>query len=334
MTPMTDAPPKPWRRWLTLALTAAGIGLLFLVVRSAGPRAIFDLLVRARVAFVIGFVLEGVRIAFEGLGGAMLFDPKERARGVVRRSIEVELRTYALCQLAPMGRTAAEALKIPFLAQHGTLGDRVAVAVRSQALGLWSIAVISIPCVLASLADVADPRTVLARTAAIGGHAVVVLVLSMLLLGTRAHERMTSFVSKRWKRAPTDDEATSATADRQRLFEAAPFFLAARIVQLAQLIVFAVAVGAGLHLRVALVALGVHYAGAGAGEIVPGHMGTSEAAMDAAAASLGMTVESAVAIALLTRGVQIAWALVSVLTPEVVTALRRTRGSWRSAPTR
>lgn len=335
MSTMTDAPPKSWRRWLTFALTAAGIGLLLLVVRTAGPKAIFDLLVRARVAFVIGFVLEGLRIALEGLGGAMLFDPKERARGVVRRSIEVELRTYALCQLAPMGRTAAEALKIPFLSQHGTLGDRVAVAVRSQALGLWSIAAISIPCVLASLADdVADSRTVLARTAAIGGHAVVVLVLAMLLLGTRAHERMTRFVSKRWKRSASADEVTPATGARQRLLEAAPFFLGARVVQLAQLIVFAIAVGAGFHLRVALVALGVHYAGAGAGEIVPGHMGTSEAAMDAAATSLGMTVESAVAIALLTRGVQIVWALVSVLTPEALSAIRRTRGSLRSAPTR
>lgn len=334
MSTMTDAPPQPWRRWLTFALTAAGIGLLFLVVRTAGPKAIFDLLVRARVAFAIGFALEGIRIALEGLGGAMLFDPKERTRGVVRRSIEVELRTYALCQLAPMGRTAAEALKIPFLSQHGTLGDRVAVAVRSQALGLWSIAAISIPCVLASLADVADSRTVLARTAAIGGHAAVVLVLAMLLLGTRAHERMTRFVSKRWNRSAIADEVTPATGERQRLFEAAPFFLGARVVQLVQLIVFAIAVGAGFHLRVALVALGVHYAGAGAGEIVLGHMGTSEAAMDAAATSLGMTVESAVAIALLTRGVQIARALVSVLTPEVLSAIRRTRGSLRSAPTR
>lgn len=302
--------------WLTVALTAAGIGLLFLVVRAAGTKAIFDLLVRARVAFLVGFLLEGVRIACEGFGGAMLFDPKERARGVIRRSIEVELRTYALCQLAPMGRTAAEALKIPLLAQHGTLGDRVAVAVRSQALGLWSIAAISVPCVIASALDAAGGATVFARTAAIGGHAAVVLVLSLLLFGTRAHERMTTFVTKRWKRARAADLAGATTSDRRRLIEAAPFFLAARVVQLLQLVVFAVAVGAGFDVRVALVALGVHYAGAGAGEIVPGHMGTSEAAMDAAASSLGMTVEAAVAIALLTRGVQIVWSLVSVLTPE------------------
>jgi hypothetical protein len=253
----------------------------------------------------------------------MLFDPEQRTRGVIRRSIEVELRTYALCQLAPMGRTAAEALKIPLLSEYGTLGDRVAVAVRSQALGLWSIAAISVPCVIASALEPTGGNEVVARTAAIGGHALVVLVLSALILGTGAHERMTAFVSKRWKRAAAIDAASSPTRDRRRLFDAAPFFLAARVVQLAQVVTFALAVGAGLRLRTALVALGVHYAGAGIGEVVPGHMGTSEAAMDAAAASLGMTVETAVAIALLTRGVQLAWAMVSVVMPESAQARKR-----------
>ncbi|MBS2014799.1 MAG: flippase-like domain-containing protein [Deltaproteobacteria bacterium] len=309
---------KAKRPWLTFALAVVGVGLLALVVRTAGPRAIMDLLVHARGAFLLGFVLEGARIACEGVGGAMLFAPEERNRGVVSRSIEVELRTYALCQLAPMGRTAAEALKIPFLAAHGTVGDRVAVAVRSQALGLWSIFVISVPCVVASMLEPAGGLATTARTAAIGGHALVVLVLSMLLLGTRAHERMTKLVSQRWaSRAGEDHEARPATSDRRRLVDAAPWFVAARGIQLLQIAVFSASVGAGLHLRSLLVALGVHYAGAGAGEVVPGHMGASEAAMNAAASSLGMTVEAAVAIALLTRGVQIAWSIVSVLTPVV-----------------
>lgn len=329
------------RSLLTLVLGLAGVALFAWVIRGVGVAELGALLARARAAFLVGLVLEGLRIACEGLGSAALFPARIRRDAGVWRVVGVELRTYAVCQLAPMGRTVAEALKVPLLERHGTVADRIGVAVRSQALGLLSIAVISVPCVIASALEHGGGARGLGggvpRTTAIAVHGTVVLVSALVLLGTGAHEKMARLVARRWphvmgapaappRAAPATHEAdatTGAPRGARALALATPWFVAARVVQLLQVLVFASALAGTYDLRFALVALGVGYAGAGAGELVPGHMGTSEAAAGIAAAGMGVAPEVLVGIAVLVRGTQIVWSFVSLLVP--VTAVAATR---------
>jgi hypothetical protein len=291
-----------WKAWRGWALSAVGLLLLVLVIRSVGAQSLVALLQRARLAFAVALALEGVRIALEGLGSASLFGASRGGARFALKVIVVELRTYAVCQLAPMGRTAAEALKIPLLKRHAGVRDRIAVAVRSQALSLAALAVLSVPCAIAI--DVAPLRWAVAL------HAAVVTVGALLLMGMRAEERMTALAARRWPRL-FDDAPRSVT--RRGLSSAGALFLGAKVVTLAQIGVLGAAVTGAFGLGTALSVTGIHFTGAGAGDFLPGHLGSSEAALALSSARLGVDAHALLAVALLLRAVQVLWALASVL---------------------
>jgi len=102
-----------------------------------------------------------------------------------------------------------------------------------------------------------------------------------------------------------------------RLARGGPLLLmvSARAVPLLSLAILARALGASSMVRAGLTAGSVHMVATSAGDLVPGQLGVTDAAFALAAPALGLSLAAAVAVALLSHGVQLVWCAAGALTP-------------------
>src|SRR5262249_8782651 len=188
-----------------------------------------------------------------------------------------------------------------------------AVAATNQAVTLVSVAIASIPCAIAAWV-VTGPS---ALSIALVAHAVALGIAGAAMRGGMRARWALGWFRARFARFGRHASQFHEAAHETSLLP--PGTLAAMIVgrgfQIAQLAVFAFALGIDISMAKALVAQGVHLVVMAIAVFVPSQIGASEGAFALSANALGTTVSKAMVVALLIHVVQLAWVLIGSMTP-------------------
>jgi hypothetical protein len=256
------------------------------------------------------FALEGARILTETAALASLL-----RRGALGpwALIRVHVIAYAVSIVAPAGRASAEALKAAMLAPTIGAGRAAAVGVTHQAVSLVAIGIISAPCAIACAW--VPSGGVLATFAAL--HGVAAIGLGFALAFAVRHPRMLGWLARRTK---ISEAHFSSFRDQLSARAALPATALAwkclyRLIQVLQSALALWAVGAAAGLGPSLRVLAANLVGAAAGDAIPAQLGATEGAFTAWAPVLGLGAEAALAIALSTHLIQLAWTAIGAALP-------------------
>ncbi len=229
------------------------------------------------------------------------------------RVIPVQVASYPLTLLVPAGGAASEAFKASVLAEDTGGAVAAAAATTNQALQLFSVALMSIPCsVVAFYVWGFHGFTI----AIVLQAATAVLFGGFVQLATR-HPLLTAIVSRFSKRAGAALGAHRDAVAGMSFVPPKPLFaaFAGRVLQLAQYGLLVYFAGAPFGLQSALLAQGVQFVGGAAGDLVPAQIGAMDAAFALAAVPLGIDPARALSIAMGMHVVQLSWALVGIVMP-------------------
>jgi uncharacterized membrane protein YbhN (UPF0104 family) len=289
-----------------VALTV-GVLALYYVVKQAGVAETVSLLKRALPFLPVALILEGGRIGTEVMAARNLFSLQ---RSVVPTGsvIRAQLVGYALGNVLPVGRVAAEATKAGILATHAGLANTAAVAAVTQALHLMASAVVLVPCVVAARSSSAS----LGLTAAIVGQCALLGAIGGAIL------LAAYFVpcdGRYLRRFPKIANGLGAFRTAMRSLPHFPigalaWLTAGRFLQVALLAALAHAVGAAFSIAAPFVAQAVLLIGASVADVVPGQIGAYETAFALFSDAIRMSKVNAVAVALLVHLVQATWTVV------------------------
>jgi uncharacterized membrane protein YbhN (UPF0104 family) len=286
---------------------ALGVLALYCVVKQAGTAQTLSLLWRALPLLPLALAIEGGRIASEVMAARHLF-ALQRSKVPTRAIVRAQLVGYAIGNVFPVGRVAAEATKAGILATHAGLANTAAIAAVTQALHLMASAVILVPCVLAARSSSAS----LGLTVAIVGQCVLLGAIGgAILLGAYFAPCEGRFL----RRFPKVMGALAAFRVAIRSLPHFPiralaWLVVGRFSQVVLLAVLTRAVGAAFSVAGPFVAQAVLLMGASVADVVPGQIGAFEAAFALFAAAIGMSKANAVAVALLVHLVQVLWTVV------------------------
>jgi hypothetical protein len=260
----------------------------------------------------LAFLLEGARIGLEAWATWMLYGESARLvpGGALARA---QLAAYAVSSVMPAGRLGAEALKAAILSRYVGMPRAAAVGTMIQALSLVSTAILSIPCALAVWAT-GGPRWLLTGVLCVTVTTGAAGVGIPLLANVRG---AASYLTRRLPRIGAVVERYQMSLRELRLTKGGPLLVmaSARALQLLSLGILAKSLGAASVFRATLVAGGVHMVAISAGDLVPGQLGVTDGAFAIAAPTLGLSLAGAVAIALLSHGVQLVWCAAGAVTP-------------------
>lgn len=297
-----------------VALAVLGVGGTVWLVDHVGLDRL-SVAIRGSVPWFLAVVaLEGLRVVLDALATHLLYvgaahgdDEPNAPAGVLLRS---QLAAYPVVLLFPAGRAAGEAVKATLLGPYVGLGRAAAAAIWSQSLTLACGFAISLPClaVAAFRWGFTHPLTI-----AIGVQGLTAIGLSTVI----ALAARTPQVGQALHRVSSRLGVAAGVAQKSVLalgWPVAPFcaMFANRVLLAAQLVVLTVGLGLGNGWD-GLLVLGAHLVGAAAGDLIPGQLGATEGALALAADALAISVESAVAVALLFHASQLAWALFGAL---------------------
>jgi uncharacterized membrane protein YbhN (UPF0104 family) len=289
-----------------LALTL-GVTALYFVVKQAGTAQTLQLLWRALPLLPLALFLEGGRIATEVMGARHLF-AMQRSHVPVRAVVRAQLVGYALGNVLPVGRVAAEATKAGILASYAGLANTAAVAAVTQALHLMASAVVLVPCIVAARSSSAS----LGLTAAIVGQCVLLGAIGGAILLAAYFAPCEGRLLRRF---PKITQALGAFRVAIRGLPHFPsgalaWLVLGRLLQVLLIAVLARAVGAAFSVAGPFVAQAVLLMGASVADVVPGQIGAYETAFALFCDAIGMTKANAVAVALLVHLVQVVWTIV------------------------
>lgn len=307
---------KGWQKavlpWVRMGLTLAGLLTIVLLVRSVGTRHLLEALRPAAPWLPLLIMLEGLRIITDSLATWAAFGPK-RQDIPTRYLLRAHLVGYAIGSIAPAGRTAAEATKAAMLSPWVGGAAATAVATTNQAVTLFGVALISVPCTMAAYSTTGmSLLTVLlfVHTLVAAGAGLVIRV------GARAHGS-SRWLSRRFERLAKHAPAFHEAARGVAIVPLVPMIAVAaeRLMQVLGWALLAHAISVHVTLNLALLAQGLSLIAMAAGILVPGQVGATEGAFALASGTLGLTVADALSIALLSHVVQSLWVAVGVLTP-------------------
>jgi uncharacterized membrane protein YbhN (UPF0104 family) len=313
------------RQVLGAVALAVGVLALYCVVKQAGFSQTVSLLKQALPFLPVALLLEGGRIGTEVMAARNLF-ALQRSRVPVGSVVRAQLVGYALGNVLPVGRVAAEATKAGILASHAGLANTAAVAAVTQALHLMASAVVLVPCVIAARSSSAS----LGLTAAIVGQCALLGAIGGAIL------LAAYFVpcnGRYLNRFPKIAHGLGAFRTAMRSLPHFPigalaWLVAGRFLQVALLATLARAVGAPFSLTAPFVAQAVLLIGASVADVVPGQIGAFETAFALFSDAIGMSKANAVAVALLVHLVQAAWTVAGFGS----TAIGRTKVGQRLSP--
>lgn len=297
-----------------VALAVLGVGGTVWLIHHVGLARLSVAVRRGAPWFGVVVGIEGLRVLLDALathllivGAAREGEPRSAPAGVLLRS---QLAAYPVVLLFPAGRAAGEALKATMLGPYVGLGRAGAAAIWSQALTLACGFAISLPSFAVAALRLGLTH---ALTIAIGIQALTALGLgAVIALAARAHN-----VTKALHRVSSRLGIAAGLAQesvRAVGWPVAPFsvMLGNRLLLAVQLVVLTLGLGLGDGGR-GLLVLGAHLVGAAAGDLVPGQIGATEGSLALWADSIGVAVESAIAVALLFHASQLAWTLMGAL---------------------
>lgn len=329
---MSVAPPRlnpgSNRLLIPLLLATVGVAIVAGMIHHVGVGPLLLVLQVAAPLLPLALALEGARVACEAVAARTLYRRVAGRHGGVppwSALLRVHLMTYAVVAFAPAGRAAGEALRAAALRKHVGVARAAAVGTASQGLSLLATGLVSLPCALA--AHLAGAGVLVASL--LVQAAVLSLLGALVLLGPRRPEL--GRLLRRFRKTEQGGEAyvQAMNALPPVPLEALSLAVLGRGVQALLLGTLLFSVGAPLTLRSALVALGAVTVGTSAGDFVPGQLGATDGALSLFHAALSTTATQAVAAAMLAHGVQLAWALLSVVAP--LLALKRARADLRGS---
>ncbi|WP_223756264.1 lysylphosphatidylglycerol synthase domain-containing protein [Myxococcus sp. RHSTA-1-4] len=310
--------PGGWRRRLVGLLrpvfALAGLGMLALLVRKAGPRELGTVLAEAAAWLPCVALLELGRQCMDALATRSSYGA---AAGHVplRVLARAQLIGTAVSSMAPAGRAAAEATKAAFLTPHMGGGTATAAAATSQSASLAAGGFISFPCALASYLLTGMSLFTVAMLV----HGVVLVALSAGVRACMRAKRPGVWLACRFRRWSSHAEQFQATARCGSLLPWRPTlaFLGSRVLQVGQYAVLTHAVGIDTSLVQALFSQGLYLCALAVGSLVPGQVGVSDGAFALAAGVLDTTAARAMSVALLGHVVQLLFVVAGALTPLV-----------------
>jgi hypothetical protein len=269
------------------AFAALGLGVVALLVARTGGASIAATLARMPAAIQIAVAIEGVRIALETWGTrALLGSPRVPWRVVAR----AQLVGYAVCYVAPLGRTAAEACKAMLLSPHATRERLLRAAASNQAGALVAVGVASVVCALAAHAlSASRAEAVLAL------HGLALLVPGAVLF----------WVRRRGHRTGEGKVLGIAT------------MLASRAMQAVSVALLVVAAGAPAGTCQVLLAWGAHLVGASLGDAAPAQLGFTDAAMLTVAPAAHVSAAAGLSVAVAMRVAQLFWVTIAAIVQAV-----------------
>jgi hypothetical protein len=296
--PPAQAPLFP--TWARLLLLVAGGCAVAWLIRSVGPRAVWETLLAAGPWLPAIFALELTWVVIEGFGLMVLF-------GSWRR--EIPLRSWATSALVhfttmmvlPVGRAGAEALRGTMLARHVGGGRAAAASSLMQALVLLGNALVSLLCAAVVVWRGAGNDLALLLV----GNAVATAFLGGSLYVLLRRAKLGGFLGKHFaKMAQVGPELDQHVREnRRRHLPAFGFVLLGRMIQTLEYGFIFAAVASGFDFGATFIAQGIHLIGAGLGDMVPNQVGVTEGAFRWFSGALGLAAhpERAVSLALLAR---------------------------------
>jgi len=292
----------------------AGVGMLALLVRKAGPRELAGVMSGAAAWLPWVVLLEVGRQCMDALATRLSYGP---GAGRVPRSVlaRAQLIGTAVSSMAPAGRAAAEATKAALLSPHMGGANATAAAATSQSASLAAGGFISFPCALASYVLTGFSVFTLAMLA----HGVLLVLLSAGVRACMRARRPGAWLVRRFRRWASHAEQFHASARCGALLPWRPSlaFLGSRVLQVGQYAVLTHAVGIDTSVLQALFSQGLYLCALAVGSLVPGQVGVSDGAFAMATGVLNTTAARAMSVALLGHVVQLLFVIAGVLTPLV-----------------
>jgi hypothetical protein len=303
------------------AFAIVGLGAVVMLVRSVGPAALLAALRSSAQWLPVLFALEIGRVAMEIVATRSL-SPKARKRVSLPQLARIHVIAYAVCNVMPAGRAAAETVKAAMLSRFIGAPEAAAIGTGNQAAALLGGAVVALPCALAAA---------LLTGASLLTWALVVfaIVTTLITVAFQIACRRPGIGGALVRRFTKMEQATASfqhAIDRIPLVPV-PATLAAvgsRLLFTAELGVLLYAASGSTGFGRALLALGVNMVGGAIGDVVPGQLGASDGAFAFAAPTLGITRADGVAMAMTIHVVQVLWGLFGATVPLW----------WKAAPAR
>ncbi len=289
-------PAPSWSGLARAGLAAAGVAAIAWLVRSAGMGGVARAVAGAGPWLPWIALGEFAAIASDVVALRLILGERGVAvpGGVWLRSA---MSAYAAMVFLPSGRGVGEIARAAMLGPHVGVARAVAAGTSLQGLFLWANAIVCIPCWLA-VASVAGPSSALAGLLA--ANALIAAVVSVALLRGLRHATIGAWLGRRVSRLAAHGPQFDAAL---RELPAPPVgaYVAAALGRLGQVVqagALLAAVGVPVGVVPSLVCEAIHLVASGAGDLIPGQLGVSEASYRLFAAHLGLTHAAAAAVAI------------------------------------
>ncbi len=306
------------RRHLTLAvqgiLLIAGLVLLALLIRNAGPRRVLGVLRNARALFPLVAAFE-ICIALADVLAARALLGKSSALVATRDWVRSTLNAYAATILLPAGRAAGETARAIVLSRSVGAARATSTCSHLQSCALLANAGASIVCTL--VVTVSQGGRLLPGALLV--NALVCGSLGTVLLAVSRNAKVAGWMRSRFHRL-VRAEPSRTLPNGNEVRTAFAFCFIGRAIQALQYGVIVRAVGGTFGVGAAATALGIHLVGAAIGDLIPNQMGATEGAYRTFASALGFAIEPAraLSIALMARATQLVLALVCLVASPIV----------------
>jgi hypothetical protein len=327
---------------LRTALGIAGLLLVGYLVRSVGPRHVWEVLLQAGPWLPVVVALEVLQLGADALSLRTILGAVHFRSVPATTWVRSSATAYAMMILVPAGRAAGEVTRAALLSTHIGAARAATASTQLQAAYLSANGLLSLveAALVATFLGVATPLALL-----LSGNVVFQAFVSTMLLAILWDARVGRWLDKlrkRWhasrahlalRRGSIPGAAEQPPLDpafRRRIpWRAFLVSSASRSVQLVQYGIILFAVGGMLNPRGAFIAHGIHLVGATLGDLLPNQLGVVDGTYRALAGDLGFAdaPARALSIALVARIAQLTLAAACV----VVAAATRSAASRAQA---
>jgi hypothetical protein len=297
-----------------VVFAVAGVAAVIILVRQVGLRELGALLHRALPWIPLLVVLEAGRIACEAFGTRAICG-RDAGRLDIATWIRLHLVANAALVVLPAGRAICEGIKIASMSKAFGAPRAAGLVIIQHSMTMLGLAVISVPCLIAAYTFTGATLI----TAAIGGHLVLCLVGAFALQIAARRAMVPKMAAKWFVHSEGALDIFRATA-RSLPWIPVPTLLGKvgnRALQAVQFMVILHAIGTWTSIERGFLADGVNLVGSALGEFMPAQIGAMDGTFAVAATALGVNVAMAMAMANLSRLVQLGWSVVGALVPMI-----------------
>lgn len=296
-------------------MAIAGAAAVVLLIRRVGARDLATLALRALPWIPLLMLLEGGRILSETFGTRAIC-AEERRQIDLATWFRMHLVANSALVMLPAGRAICEGIKISSMSKTYGSPRAAAYVVMQHSMTLLALGLISLPCAVASfLASGASLLTI-----AIVIHAALCGV-GAIAVQIAARKAIVPKFARKW--FVHSEGALDIFRHAARAIPAIPIAtlvgkLGNRVLQAVQFGVILYALGAGATSERAFLADGVNLVGSALGELLPAQIGAMDGTFALASKALAITIATAMAIANLSRLVQLGWSAAGAMLPVIV----------------